>query len=80
MLVRAPLARERRHRRVARARGIAFRAVELERLGERPVVHDLVALAHALCYPHDRVSWLALLRGPLCGLVLDDLHALVASS
>ena len=62
------------------ARGIAFRAIELDRLGERPVVHDLVALAHALCFPHDRISWLALLRGPLCGLVLDDLHALVESS
>ena len=62
------------------ARAIPFRAIEIERLGERPVVHDLVALAHALCYPHDRVSWLALLRGPLCGLLLDDLHALVAAS
>ena len=62
------------------ARAIPFRAIEIERLGERPVVLDLVALAHALCYPHDRVSWLALLRGPLCGLVLDDLHALVSAS
>ena len=62
------------------ARKIPFRAVEIDRLGDRPVVHDLVALAHALGFAHDRVSWLSLLRGPMCGLVLADLHALVESS
>ncbi len=61
-------------------RGIPFRAVELERLGDRPVVRDIVALVLALRYPHDRISWLSLLRGPLCGLVLSDLHALCADS
>lgn len=62
------------------ARGVRFRAVELDRLGDRPVVRDLVALAHALCFPHDRLSWLTLLRGPTCGLRLTDLHALVDAS
>lgn len=62
------------------SRGIAFRAVELERLGDRQVVQDIVAVALALRYPHDRISWLSVLRGPLCGLLLSDLHALCADS
>jgi len=60
------------------ARTIRFRAVEMDLLGERPVVRDLVALTLALRSVHDRLHWLALLRGPLCGLLLADLHALVA--
>ena len=62
------------------ARGIPFRAVELESLGNRPVVRDIIALVLALRYPHDRISWLSMLRGPLCGLVLSDLHALCVDS
>ena len=62
------------------SRGIAFKAVELEPLGDRAVVRDLVALALALRYPNDRISWLSLLRGPLCGLTLMDLHTLCSGS
>ncbi len=58
------------------ALNIPFRAVELETLGDRVVVQDIAALALALRYPHDRISWLSVLRGPLCGLTLNDLHAL----
>ena len=56
---------------------IPFCAVEMDLLSERPVVRDLVALTLALRSPHDRLNWLALLRGPLCGLLLADLHALI---
>ncbi len=59
-----------------KAAGIPFQAVEMEGLAQRPVIQDLLALALALLYPADRLHWLALLRSPLCGLSLADLHAL----
>jgi ATP-dependent exoDNAse (exonuclease V) beta subunit len=58
-----------------RAAGIAYDAVELDVLAERPAVRDAVALAHALIQPDDRLAWLAVLRAPWCGLDLADLHA-----
>jgi len=59
--------------------GIHFRAVELEKLQDRPEIIDALALARALLNPYDRVSWLGLLRAPWCGLSLGDLHSLVSA-
>src|SRR5260370_677033 len=54
---------------------IAFQAIEIDQLGERAVIEDLMALTLALLHPGDRVSWLAILRAPWCGLALHDLDA-----
>lgn len=79
----AILVRNRRHldRIIPRLReaGLRFQAIEIEGLGRRPVVQDLLALTRALLHPADRLAWLAVLRAPWCGLLLCDLHALTAA-
>ena len=55
---------------------VAFRAVKIEPLAERPEVFDLFSLTRALLHPADRVAWLSVLRAPWCGLELADLHML----
>ena len=56
--------------------GLRFRAIDIEPLGHRPVVQDLLVLTRALSHPADRLAWLAALRAPWCGLKLADLQAL----
>lgn len=62
-----------------RASGLAYEAVEIDRLTDLPEIIDLLALTRALCHDGDRIAWLALLRGPWVGLTWADLHAIVVN-
>ncbi|HRQ65652.1 MAG TPA: UvrD-helicase domain-containing protein, partial [Xanthomonadaceae bacterium] len=59
-----------------REAGVPYSAVDIEGLQERPIIDDLRALTLALSHPGDRLSWLAVLRAPWCGLTLADLGTL----
>ena len=52
---------------------IRYYAADMFPLAERPVVRDILSITRALLNPTDRVSWLAVLRAPWCGLALVDL-------
>ncbi len=56
-----------------RARGIAFRAVDIEPLQDRAIVRDVIMLLCALLHFGDRTAWLAVLRAPWSGIRLADL-------
>jgi ATP-dependent exoDNAse (exonuclease V) beta subunit len=59
---------------------VRFRAVDIEPLGARAVIQDLLAVTRALSHLGDRVAWLALLRAPWCALGVVDLHALAGGA
>ncbi len=59
---------------------VRFRAVDIEPLGARPAIQDLLAITRALAHPADRVAWLALLRAPWCALTAAELHLLVEAA
>jgi len=56
-----------------RAANIPYEGIQLERLSERAIVQDLLALTRALLHLGDRIAWLALLRMPAVFLSLEDL-------
>lgn len=63
-----------------RQRGLHWQATDIDHLGERMAVIDLLSLTRALLCPADRVAWLAVLRAPWCGLDHADLLALAGAA
>lgn len=53
---------------------IPWLANEIDRLDTLPLITDLISLTSAICNQADRLSWLAILRAPWCGISLEDLH------
>ncbi|HTU45588.1 MAG TPA: UvrD-helicase domain-containing protein [Bryobacteraceae bacterium] len=62
-----------------RRSGIRYEAIEIDALEEEQHILDLISLTRALVHVGDRVSWLACLRAPWCGLTLSDLSSLAES-
>lgn len=58
-----------------REQKIPFQGVDIEHLAGLSHLRDLWSLTQALLLPANRLAWLALLRSPLCGLSLNDLHS-----
>lgn len=58
------------------AAGIDWHGTDISPLKQREVIVDLLSLTKALHNPIDELSWVALLRGPCCGLSLVDLQKL----
>ncbi|MDR1012299.1 MAG: UvrD-helicase domain-containing protein [Coxiellaceae bacterium] len=54
-----------------------YQGYELESLDNNMVIKDLFSLTKALLDPTDRISWIAILRAPWCGLTLKDLYQIV---
>lgn len=53
--------------------GLHCLATDIDPLGKRMAVVDLMSLTRALLSPADRIAWLSILRAPWCGLDLHDL-------
>ncbi|MCS5587047.1 MAG: UvrD-helicase domain-containing protein [Porticoccaceae bacterium] len=56
-----------------KAAELHWEAIDIDPLGDRMPVLDLMSLSRALLSPADRIAWLAVLRAPFCGLSLKDL-------
>ena len=63
-----------------RALEIEYVGVDIQPLRSQQAVIDVIALCKALCREDDRLSWLALLRGPWCALSLIEIKQLVGET
>lgn len=61
---------------VLRQRNLQWNASEIDPLLSYPEIRDLLSLVRAILNPADTIAWLALLRSPMVGLRLADIHCL----
>jgi len=59
--------------------GIDYIGIDILPLAQQQAVIDVLALCKALCRSNDRLAWLALLRGPWCGLTLEEIKLIAGS-
>ena len=59
--------------------GIDYEAIKMTALRSHLYTRDLLSLTRAMLSLGDKLAWLALLRAPWCGLLLEDLLTLSAS-
>ena len=59
-----------------REAGIPYEAIDIDRLADQQHVIDIISLSRAILHVADRLSWLACLHAPWCGLSLADLSAI----
>jgi ATP-dependent helicase/nuclease subunit A len=61
---------------VLRECNLQWNAAEIDPLLTYPVIRDLLSLTRSMLNPADTIAWLALLRTPMFGLRLTDIHCL----
>jgi len=56
--------------------GLNYVGVDIQPLNNVQAVMDVLALCKSICRQDNRIAWLALLRGPWCGLSLKEIKQL----
>ncbi|QLZ68674.1 ATP-dependent DNA helicase [Legionella sp. PC1000] len=62
--------------RLLRQHQIPYRGTDITLLANLRHLRDVWSLTQALLAPANRLSWLAVLHSPYCGLALNDIHAI----
>ena len=55
---------------------VPWLATEIDKLDALSIITDLISLTSSICNEASRLSWLAILRAPWCGISLQDLHVI----
>lgn len=66
--------------RLLRHHQIPYQGTDIDLLANLFHLRDLWSLTQALLSPANRLSWLAMLRSPYCGLSLNDIHCIASSN